>query len=777
MVSTPSISILLTPHLHAEDLESLIHALAGFQRLKPEVLLTTSRDDRQARARAGELASLLPDGQCRLLSANPAAGRSLHLNRALNEASGEYVWAPLHADRLHEELLTDTLIRCFGQPAYFWLMDAPLPDNPEAWLEMAKEGGLPNDSRWLWNRSLIDPGDFWFHPAVDDAVGAELALRLSENARAMSTDAFFVVRRKSAPPTSPAVLRELLFSLIRLSGNDAVKRERWYRELEELSLRQPTAEEPESLLEQAKNLSENDPRTALKRIDQALRRHPEDIEAIRFKIHLLEKLRRHVEAAELKHSIAPPGKGSKGKEQQPDLFSLPLPKRESVKRDEPAKEGTESTNGKPVQLSILIPTSGDGKPLLERCLSHLIDTGLFEKAVAELVLIDNASIDNTFDYLEQLQEQKPVPLKVITNHRNLGFGAAVNRGLEAASGEWILVMHNDLFPEADCIPELIRTLEQDSDLGAAGPVVDKCDHPEQIKQPDGNGDDKPVPAETLDSCCILIRAQSGVRFDETYGLAFFEDADICNQIRQQGLGLAIAPNARATHIHRATTEAMGLHLEPEFWWRNERYFNRKWDREPTNKVELSSTDDLDKLLELPLPQDLLHPDSFWLESLRNHLTDVIRTRILREEQEEETLIRLTALALAADQRDLLRHLEQRIEKFELPAQLIRDLIRYYYQRSIWSRCLHYLSRSGRDDPFYDLYRLRIAVSEKSGEDAADLLNGLISKFPCHPELYKLAGDVHKMTGDEEEARSFHTLAARLDPGLVTGEEEAFDLRH
>src|SRR5690625_7716125 len=95
----------------------------------------------------------------------------------------------------------------------------------------------------------------------------------------------------------------------------------------------------------------------------------------------------------------------------------------------------------PFEVSVVIPTTGHGKSLLEAALIHL------EKAAdalqTELIIVDNASIDDTFDYLEQLKGSDFFNIRVITNSVYNGFAASVILGIEAGSSDYVRVVHND----------------------------------------------------------------------------------------------------------------------------------------------------------------------------------------------------------------------------------------------------------------------------------------------------------------------------------------------
>ena len=61
----------------------------------------------------------------------------------------------------------------------------------------------------------------------------------------------------------------------------------------------------------------------------------------------------------------------------------------------------------------------------------------------ELIVVDNGSTDETAAYLAGVRDASDVPVTVITNARNVGFPAAVNQGLQAASGEFLVLLNND----------------------------------------------------------------------------------------------------------------------------------------------------------------------------------------------------------------------------------------------------------------------------------------------------------------------------------------------
>jgi glycosyltransferase involved in cell wall biosynthesis len=62
----------------------------------------------------------------------------------------------------------------------------------------------------------------------------------------------------------------------------------------------------------------------------------------------------------------------------------------------------------------------------------------------ELIVVDNGSTDGTAIYLAGVHDAAAVPVTVISNRENRGFPAAINQGLAAARGEYLVMLNNDV---------------------------------------------------------------------------------------------------------------------------------------------------------------------------------------------------------------------------------------------------------------------------------------------------------------------------------------------
>ena len=82
----------------------------------------------------------------------------------------------------------------------------------------------------------------------------------------------------------------------------------------------------------------------------------------------------------------------------------------------------------------------------------------------ELIVVDNASTDESLEIARSYVGRERYTL--IENDHNTGFSAAVNQGIRAAKGEYVVMFNNDAFAEPDWLAQLIAAAEQDERIFA-----------------------------------------------------------------------------------------------------------------------------------------------------------------------------------------------------------------------------------------------------------------------------------------------------------------------
>ena len=113
---------------------------------------------------------------------------------------------------------------------------------------------------------------------------------------------------------------------------------------------------------------------------------------------------------------------------------------------------------KELQLSIVIPFLNE-----EESLPHLFNWILEVCAnySYEVIGIDDGSSDNSWQILQQFNQQYPQHFKGIRFRRNLGKSAALNVGFQKVKGNVVITMDADMQDSPDEIPELHAMIIED----------------------------------------------------------------------------------------------------------------------------------------------------------------------------------------------------------------------------------------------------------------------------------------------------------------------------
>ena len=209
----------------------------------------------------------------------------------------------------------------------------------------------------------------------------------------------------------------------------------------------------------------------------------------------------------------------------------------------------------------------------------------------EVVIVDNASTDATGQLLARLENAK-----IVSNEENVGFLKACNQGARHARGHWLLLLNND----TQVLPGLFSQLVAATAVEGCGAVGGKLILPDGTLQEAGSiiwrdgsclgygrGDDPDRPQysylKEVDYCsgaCLLVDRELFEKvggFDERYRPAYYEETDLCMQIRKAGRKVLFQPAAKLIHYELGSSsslaQAMELHVA------NREKFAAKWRSE------------------------------------------------------------------------------------------------------------------------------------------------------------------------------------------------------
>jgi len=231
----------------------------------------------------------------------------------------------------------------------------------------------------------------------------------------------------------------------------------------------------------------------------------------------------------------------------------------------------------PVSVSVLIVTYNSSTVLADCLNSIASDTNLDH----EIILVDNASQDNTLD-LVRLHYSI---VKVIENQQNFGFAVGVNQASQAASGTYYLLLNPDTILHPGAIDRLVTFLNTNPLVGISAPRSLTCDghirhncfHFETpwsffwfgvgigplrwlsgwMLHRSGWNITANVPqvVEAVTGAVMIVRRDLFHRLsglDERFFM-YCEDGDFCYRAWQAGLKTVLVPDAVVTHIGGVST--------------------------------------------------------------------------------------------------------------------------------------------------------------------------------------------------------------------------------
>ncbi|MBL8294693.1 MAG: glycosyltransferase, partial [Bryobacterales bacterium] len=218
-------------------------------------------------------------------------------------------------------------------------------------------------------------------------------------------------------------------------------------------------------------------------------------------------------------------------------------------------------------VSVVIP-SRNGRDLLARLLPGLL--AQLSPLASEVLVVDNGSDDGTRDFLHQTFPH----VRVITSPEPLSFSQAINRGVNSARYDRLLMLNNDMILAEGFFPPLLEAFDQIPDLFCATaqilfpPGVRREETGKAVMPVERPADDfpltceLPLEGETLTPVlygsggCSLFDTHKLARLgglDEIYSPAYVEDLDLGVRGWQQSWPSVFVAGAQVEHRHRATT--------------------------------------------------------------------------------------------------------------------------------------------------------------------------------------------------------------------------------
>jgi len=214
--------------------------------------------------------------------------------------------------------------------------------------------------------------------------------------------------------------------------------------------------------------------------------------------------------------------------------------------------------------------------LTRRCVKELLEAGRQAQLLLDVIVVDNSGPE-TGEMLASSFDDPQV--RVVVNERNLGFAAANNQGLLLSRGDFLLLLNNDAFVNAEVLRDGIAYLRSHPDVAIWSPQLVGEDGQSQVsvaalptlgqlageywflgliwkkiysclRQKSIWDKRKPQAVESVVGAFFLMpRSVLGsVGLLDTDFFFTVEDVDYCFRVRQQGLRIVYDPSYQVVHI-------------------------------------------------------------------------------------------------------------------------------------------------------------------------------------------------------------------------------------
>ncbi|MCD6325945.1 glycosyltransferase family 2 protein [bacterium] len=216
---------------------------------------------------------------------------------------------------------------------------------------------------------------------------------------------------------------------------------------------------------------------------------------------------------------------------------------------------------------------------IRQCLKSVFSA----KVDIEVLVIDNASTDGSLIFEKEMRDR----VRLIRNHKNVGFGAAVNIAIRQSRTEYILLLNPDTEGIGDFISPLIAMLDKQRGEGIVGGRILNPNGTLQkaclrsIPTPGAallrlcgisllfpnlkcvqqynltyNDDKTPIEVGAVSGSFCMFSKQTGesIGFDERFFL-YGEDLDFCYRAAQAKMPVTFVPSASAVHYKGVSTKS------------------------------------------------------------------------------------------------------------------------------------------------------------------------------------------------------------------------------
>lgn len=215
-----------------------------------------------------------------------------------------------------------------------------------------------------------------------------------------------------------------------------------------------------------------------------------------------------------------------------------------------------------MNISIIIPNY-NGEDLLKKNLPKVLsEVKSYKDYKSEVIVVDDASKDSSISYLEKVTKEHQ-NFKFFINKKNLGFSSTVNKGVRESTGDVVILLNSDVYPENNFLEPLLKHFS-DEKVFAVGCLDKSIEGEKVVERGRGLGQWKKgflihKRGEVNKTNTLWVSGGSGAfrrsiwdelgGFNELYNPFYWEDIDLSYRALKSGYKVLFEPKSVVKHEH------------------------------------------------------------------------------------------------------------------------------------------------------------------------------------------------------------------------------------
>jgi GT2 family glycosyltransferase/Tfp pilus assembly protein PilF/SAM-dependent methyltransferase len=421
----------------------------------------------------------------------------------------------------------------------------------------------------------------------------------------------------------------------------------------------------------------------------------------------------------------------------------------------------------------------------------------------EILLIDNGATKGIQKWAQRTVVDNS-NCRLLKVGKNLSWSESLNQGLDAAYGEFVVILHNDVVVYDNWLSDMLECIHQDFNIGVVGPMTNNTDGRQQDINADYRSIDhfetytkkfrklnrnRRLPASYLSAFCLLFRRelveQLG-QLDENFRTEAMAVKDFCLRANYHGYRNVVAADVLIHHYdrHKARKDRTGKEKQLA---QDRRIFKEKLNELEINNIankkfqvlkileqadQLNQKGQVDKAIDTLLSGiGLIPEDRRFFLALAEILIKAKRFQGALDTLNEISKVEDTEIVDSVNGADRLNHepatgvsgsitlRDQEIKKLELLAYCEEGLENY---KAAEEHAELVLSMNPSSANALNLKGI-LAYKQNEKELAEEFFNKAIESDPGYGEPYTNLGTLKFEVGQEKEALRFYERGFILDP--------------